>query len=348
MSRPQESILISIVVTMYNVEGFLTRCLGSLVPEVSAFEDIELVLLDDGSSDGTRGVAEFWRQRFPQKVRLLRNPHNLGVGRSRNIAWRNARGRYIWYVDADDWVESSLLGAVREAIVSKPHLDALLLRMRIFDERESTYRDHWSLPLLTSLEHRLRGRDTIDTTARRGLLSSPIAIATKVLRRSLFDAPPFTQRRRAEDLQLHFELWSNVAMVRVLLEPRYIYRSHPGQLTVTDDETLLKPLRAVRDTSRTLRSGGYPRLLRRAQNETLIQHFLRIAKRGRRCNFGRTLCYRALLLRTAMLDLSEVILYVRRHGGGEFLELVFFACGLDGGVALRRYSQIIRKATRWS
>lgn len=94
--------LLSVVVPFYNVEAYLTECLKSLAAQT--VEDIEVILVDDGSVDGSRRLAEDFAARDSRFV--LVGQRNLGPGPARNHGLRQARGAYLAFADGDDVVPS--------------------------------------------------------------------------------------------------------------------------------------------------------------------------------------------------------------------------------------------------
>ncbi|MFG2077298.1 glycosyltransferase family 2 protein [Nonomuraea maritima] len=92
--------LLSVVVPFYNVEAYLTECLKSLAAQT--VEDIEVILVDDGSVDGSRRLAEDFAARDSRFV--LVGQRNLGPGQARNHGLRQARGAYLAFADGDDVV----------------------------------------------------------------------------------------------------------------------------------------------------------------------------------------------------------------------------------------------------
>lgn len=99
---------VSVVIPLYNVREFLPRCLGSIRDQT--FDDYEVILVDDGSSDGSLEYAagEFGWGAHAEAVRALSQP-NLGPGVARNAGIDAARGEYVLFVDGDDFVEPTLL-----------------------------------------------------------------------------------------------------------------------------------------------------------------------------------------------------------------------------------------------
>ncbi len=100
--------LVSIIVPVYNVEGFISETMESVVKQT--YPCWELLLVEDGSSDGTAAVIEeYVSQRKEERIRLIRQPSNMGAARARNRGLQEARGRYIAYLDADDlWMPRKL------------------------------------------------------------------------------------------------------------------------------------------------------------------------------------------------------------------------------------------------
>lgn len=100
--------LLTVVVPAYDAEAYLARALDSLV---GFGPDLEVIVVDDGSSDGTAVLAHEYVDRFPGLVRLLRKP-NGGHGSAINAGLDHARGDYLKVVDADDWLDREALAEV--------------------------------------------------------------------------------------------------------------------------------------------------------------------------------------------------------------------------------------------
>lgn len=92
--------LISIIVPVYNVEQYIGRCLRSLIKQ--SYENIEIILIDDGSEDGSADICEAYA-RAESRIRVIRQVHK-GVSAARNAGLSAANGSYIIFVDSDDWV----------------------------------------------------------------------------------------------------------------------------------------------------------------------------------------------------------------------------------------------------
>lgn len=100
--------LISVIVPVYNVEKYIEETISSVTAQT--YGDWELLLVEDGSTDGTADVIQRCMEREgTDRIRLIRQPSNGGAAKARNRGLREARGRYVAYLDADDlWVPEKL------------------------------------------------------------------------------------------------------------------------------------------------------------------------------------------------------------------------------------------------
>jgi len=92
------SDLISIIVPVYNLRDYLDRCVNSIVRQT--YSNLEILLIDDGSTDGSGQLAEAWRQR-DDRIAVYHKP-NGGISDARNLGVQRARGSYLCFADADD------------------------------------------------------------------------------------------------------------------------------------------------------------------------------------------------------------------------------------------------------
>ncbi len=105
-------ILFSIILPVYNVRDYLERCLLSVL--VQSGGDYEVILVDDGSTDGSGALCDDWAQK-DARIRILRKP-NGGLASARNAGMAAARGEYALMFDADDYIEPDTLDVLRAAI----------------------------------------------------------------------------------------------------------------------------------------------------------------------------------------------------------------------------------------
>lgn len=119
--------LLSFVIPAYNSEAYLEKCLSSML-EPSVLEDLEIIVVNDGSTDATEKIALDFCGRYPGTVRLI-TQKNLGHGGALNTGCAAAQGKYLKVIDADDWVESRSLPAFVKAL-EKCESDVVLTHYR--------------------------------------------------------------------------------------------------------------------------------------------------------------------------------------------------------------------------
>lgn len=100
---------ISVIIPCYNVETLICRCLDSILHQTMGVEHLEIICVDDCSTDGTREVLREYERRFPQTMMMILLDKNGKQGRARNIGLEYANGEYITYVDADDCIAPQML-----------------------------------------------------------------------------------------------------------------------------------------------------------------------------------------------------------------------------------------------
>ena len=93
--------MVSIVVPIYNVRDYLDRCIGSITAQT--YSDIEIILVDDGSTDGSIDICREWEEKEPRITLIAQE--NRGVAAARNVGIVSSRGEWLCFVDGDDCLE---------------------------------------------------------------------------------------------------------------------------------------------------------------------------------------------------------------------------------------------------
>lgn len=97
----QTNIDVSIIVPVYNMEKYLKECLDSLVKQT--LNNYEIIVINDGSTDSSPEIIDDYVYRYADKIRAF-TIDNSGLGEARNYGISKAKGRYLGFVDSDDWV----------------------------------------------------------------------------------------------------------------------------------------------------------------------------------------------------------------------------------------------------
>lgn len=211
--------LVSIVVPVYNVEAYLATCVDSLLAQT--WQQLEVILVDDGSSDRSGGICDGYAA-VDRRVRVVHQA-NSGLSSARNRGIGMARGRWLLFVDSDDWVDheavevlvSEVLGAGADVAI------AGLRRVTAVgaDCGES----------LISARQVLVGGEAL--TALMGSRHTLFVVACgKLFRRTLFEDVEFPLGRLHEDEFVAHRVLGRSRRVVVVDRALYFYRQHPRSI----------------------------------------------------------------------------------------------------------------------
>ncbi len=96
---------ISIIIPCYNVEQYIDRCLTSIVSQTIGTNALEIICVDDASTDSTWAHLQAWEQKYPDNIILIHCDTNGRQGTARNIGMQYVSAPYVTFIDADDWIE---------------------------------------------------------------------------------------------------------------------------------------------------------------------------------------------------------------------------------------------------
>ncbi|HFI0026107.1 TPA: glycosyltransferase family 2 protein [Streptococcus suis] len=220
--------LISVIVPVYNVKPYLTRCLDSLLKQTHT--NFELLLVNDGSSDGSAFVLEDYAKK-DQRVRVI-HQENRGVSAARNRAIDEARGAYITFIDSDDFVEDFYLEHLYQAAVSTGS-DIAATNFSSFNEerqsflfyhtKESYFQKVYSVQEWMDLEGNMKNNMHLAFTF------SPL----KLFKRELFGDIRYPVGRLREDDATIYKLYLKANQIHFTNEGPYYYSQRADGLSRT-------------------------------------------------------------------------------------------------------------------
>ncbi|TCZ84337.1 glycosyltransferase family 2 protein [Lysobacter sp. N42] len=226
-----ETPWLSLLLPVYNVDGYVEDCVSSILAQEAA--GIEILLLDDASTDSSAQAIERCVAADPGRVRAFRHPHNRGLSAARNTLLEQARGRHVWFVDSDDLVLPGALAALR-AVIDAGQPDLVLCDFAVVRER-------------FGLKHRLRGElhrrtfrgpagrvlDDRSTLVEGLLLGGQLHTWSKIARREVWAAAPFPEGRYYEDIAVIAPLVAATRSWTYLPRPMVGYRQREGSIMRT-------------------------------------------------------------------------------------------------------------------
>lgn len=217
---------LSIAVPAYNAGRFIDACLASITGQMGPGH--ELLVVDDGSRDATRALAERVRAQHPRLAIRVIHQHNVGVAAARNRLLAEARGEYLMFVDADDVVLPGALAALGAAIgLHNPDVIACDFRFsRPGNERKSR-----SVALGYPADTLCSDRESM---LRILFADRHMYLWANVVRREIYarlPRPVFPPGRVFEDISVLPRLLAECRSLYRLARPVIDYRQHPASLT---------------------------------------------------------------------------------------------------------------------
>ncbi len=105
---------LSLLIPVYNVEPWLEACLASVFEQDLA--GVEILAVDDCATDGSSALLQAWSARHPAQLRVVRHERNSGISATRNTLVEASRGRYLWFLDADDVLLPGAVASLRRQV----------------------------------------------------------------------------------------------------------------------------------------------------------------------------------------------------------------------------------------
>lgn len=131
--------VLSIAIPSYNSEAYMANCIESLL---IGGDDVEILIVNDGSKDGTAAIADAYAAKYPNIVRAI-HQENGGHGEAVNAGLRNATGAYFKVVDSDDWVDPKaymeILALLKKMLSEQTQLDMLISNF-VYDKQGASFK----------------------------------------------------------------------------------------------------------------------------------------------------------------------------------------------------------------
>lgn len=226
-------IKVSIIVPVYNMESKLEKCLNSLV--MQTLKDIEVIIINDGSTDNSIGIINKYLKDYKNIVFI--NKNNEGIGAARNDGLNIARGKYIGFVDSDDYVELNMFERMYK-LAEKLNLDLVICNYKSFNNinNEVIYSDVISSTRITTLEENPKMLNKIHFMPWN-----------KLYKYDLFDNVRFPKNTKYEDLNTIIKVYSKAKKVFGLDEYLYNYFLNINGETLTVDKRIFDILKVLDD-----------------------------------------------------------------------------------------------------
>ena len=153
-------VLISIIIPTYNVEEYLDDCLVSLINQ--SFENFEAIIVDDSSTDSTVDIIRYY-EKIDSRIKFIEKEKKSGSGGSRNYGMKYARGKYIQFLDADDWLDLDCLEKLY-SYAEEYETDIVIFKLINYETEEKTFykNRYYSIPSLDDFKNKAFNLDDVE------------------------------------------------------------------------------------------------------------------------------------------------------------------------------------------
>ena len=221
------SKILSIVVPAYNVERELEKCIESCLKQDIPQESYEIIIVNDGATDNTLQVATDIAAKY-ECVSVV-NQKNMGLSGARNTGLKYAKGKYVWFIDSDDYIKPNVLGnIIRQA--DDLNLDCLFFRLqRVFDDDcfRSEVDDYECVQPNVTRNAILSGRDAILQGYNPSSVCA-ILFNVEFLRKHRLQ---FMLGIYHEDAEFTYRMISKAQRIMFIADAPYLYFTHAGTMT---------------------------------------------------------------------------------------------------------------------
>lgn len=204
---------VSVIVPVYNAEKTLSACLGNLVHQT--LSDIELILINDASTDGSLQILLACEEAFSEKVLVVNLEENQGPGGARNVGLSYASGEYIGFVDSDDIPDVSMYEKLYHLAISGN-----------YDMVDCVYYNEESDKLILQTADTCTG--ILDGEKRSELIAGGGYLWSRLFRRELFENMTFRTHTILEDMETMMLLFMRAKSLGTTRDVLYKYSASVG------------------------------------------------------------------------------------------------------------------------
>lgn len=202
--------LISIIVPVYNVEKYLQKCINSIINQT--YKNIEIILVDDGSKDSSGKICDELEKK-DNRIRVI-HKENGGLSDARNVGLKIATGKYVGFVDSDDYISEDMFETLYKLNKDNNSDISIVSFYELYRGKVISVRD--------SKEKKVF--DKIDAIKELLIDTNIQSYAwNKLFKRELFDNIEFPTNKNFEDIATTLLLFEKANKVVLLEEPKYYY-----------------------------------------------------------------------------------------------------------------------------
>ena len=260
--------LISVIVPIYNVERYLEKCINSITKQT--YKNLEIILVNDGSTDNSLNICQKI-EKSDKRIKII-NKKNEGVSIARNEGWKIANGKYVTFIDSDDYIQNDMIQYLYEIILKG--VDIAICDYIILDEKNNRKIRNYNCTNKISI---LEQKEALIRLLKDKEIHN--YAWAKLYKMELFKNIKYPVGRKMEDLGIMYKLFLEAVKIGYGTEKKYFYIQREESIMHTISEEFYKDLYELSfERFKTIKK-RYPFLL-----ENDINMILRILGIYRKCN----------------------------------------------------------------
>ena len=218
-------MLLSIVIPVYNVEKYLDACMESIYPQIRNRDDVEVLLIDDGSKDSSPGICDRYAALDEQRIRVF-HKNNEGLLLTRRFGFRQATGQYIINCDSDDTLVPGMIDALT-SLIEKDAPDVIFYNATmIYEGREEPFNQN----IFGTERIMVLDKNQVAKAFYKG--TDIVSMCMKAIKRTCldlnFDYTPYARVSNGEDTLQSVEVFSKAKTFVYYNQAFYGYRMGTG------------------------------------------------------------------------------------------------------------------------
>ena len=245
---------ITVIVSVYNVETYLNKCLDSLINQT--YKNLEIIVINDGSTDNSGEICQEYAQKDNRIIYIEKE--NGGLSDARNVGLDKMTGSYVTFIDSDDWVELDYVEILYKKIIEY-QADISVGNYYSYNEDEEIYYFHI---YGNSYYEKVYDNVSIFENLYESQEMKSFALISacgKLYKAKLFDYLRFDKGKLGEDGYFNQKMYLSVNKVVYLNKGLYAYRQRSGSITKTWTEKWMHALvDAMSERITLLANMGYP------------------------------------------------------------------------------------------
>ena len=232
---------ISIIIPVYNVEGYLAECLNSVVNQT--YRNIEIIIVNDGSTDNSFSIIQQY-QLQDERIKII-NQENQGLSAARNAGIKKVSGEYIWFVDSDDYIAIDACEKIVEKLKQNNYDLLVVGRFRFGKDYKECDKISWGVDEIKF------GEKYLLEAVSHGIFTA--SACNKIVRTTLLEQHNIYFERGIlyEDLYFTFKCLLHSEYIAMLEQPFYFYRQNRNESIITTikerDKDVLRTVVLIED-----------------------------------------------------------------------------------------------------